>query len=120
MASTSRISIVDLEVFYNVGVTDAEREKPQRLLLTVDMNFDITSAAISDRVEKTIDYQKVADELLKFGQGRNWKLLERLVANIADRILSEYKAQSVIVEVKKFVIPQARYVAVSLNRSQGR
>jgi dihydroneopterin aldolase len=120
MPSTSRISIVDLEVSYHVGVTDAEREKPQRLLLTVDMNFDITSAAVSDRVEKTIDYKRVAEELLKFGEGRSWKLLERLVANIADRILSEYKAQSVIVEAKKFIIPQAKYVAVSLTRTQGR
>ena len=120
MATASRISIVDLEVFYRVGVTDQEREKPQRLLLSVDMIIDISSAAISDRVEKTIDYQKVVDELLKFGEGRNWKLLERLVANIADRILSEYKPQSVIVEAKKFIIPQARYVAVSLTKTQGR
>ncbi len=120
MATTSRISIVDLEVFYRVGVTDQEREKPQRLLLTLDMIYDITSAAISDRVEKTIDYHKVVEELLKFGEGRNWKLLERLVANIADRILSEYKAQAVIVEAKKFVIPQARYVSVSLTKTAGR
>jgi len=29
----SRISIVDLEVFYQIGVTEEERAKPQRLLL---------------------------------------------------------------------------------------
>ena len=62
----SRISIVDLEVFYCVGVTDEERAKPQRLLLTVDMSLDFSSASISDRIEKTIDYQQVVDELLKF------------------------------------------------------
>ncbi len=31
----SRISIVDLEVFYRVGVPDEERAQQQRLLLTV-------------------------------------------------------------------------------------
>ena len=36
----SKISIVDLEVFYCVGVTDEERAKPQRLLLTVEMSLD--------------------------------------------------------------------------------
>ena len=30
----SKITIVDLEVFYRVGVTDEERAKPQRLLVT--------------------------------------------------------------------------------------
>jgi len=72
----SRISIVDLEVHYCVGVTDEERAKPQRLLLTVDLSLDFSSASISDRIEKSIDYQQVADELVKFGEGRNWKLLE--------------------------------------------
>ena len=48
----SRITIVDLEVFYRVGVTNEERAKPQRLLVTLDMNFDFSSAAVSDRIEK--------------------------------------------------------------------
>ncbi len=116
----SRISIVDLEVFYNVGVTEEERSKPQRLLVTVDMNLDFSTASISDRIEKTINYQEVADELLKFGQNRNWKLLEKLVANIAEFVLSRFKPHSVMVEVKKFTIPKARYVAVSVTESRGR
>lgn len=116
----SRISIVDLEVHYCVGVTEEERAKPQRLLLTVDMNLDFSSAALSDRIEKTIDYNAVAQDLLKFGQNRSWKLLEKLASNIADMILSQYHAQAVLVEAKKFIIPQARYVSVSLTKSRPR
>ncbi len=114
----SRIAIVDLEVFYCVGVTEEERAKPQRLLLTIDMQHDLSSAGVSDRIEKTIDYFKVAQDLLKFGEGRSWKLLEKLVTNVADRVMSEYGPQSAFVEVKKFPIPQARYVSVSLTRSR--
>ena len=116
----SRIVIVDLEVFYSVGLTEEERAKPQRLLLTIDINLDFASAAISDRIEKTVNYQSVADELLKFGEGRSWKLLEKLVTNIAETILIKYKPQSVAVEAKKFIIPQARYVAVSVTKARPR
>jgi 7,8-dihydroneopterin aldolase/epimerase/oxygenase len=116
----SKITIVDLEVFYCVGVTDEERAKPQRLLVTVDLNFDFTSASVSDRIEKTINYQNLAEDLLKFGEGRSWKLLEKLAANIADVTLAKYKPQAVGVQVKKFSIPQARYVAVSLTRPRSR
>jgi FolB domain-containing protein len=114
----AKITIVDLEVFYCVGVTDEERAKPQRLLLTVDMTFDFSSAAVSDRIERTINYQTVADDLLKFGEGRNWKLVERLVSNIADRVLTEYKPQAVMVEAKKFTIPQARFISVSIGKTR--
>jgi FolB domain-containing protein len=113
-----KIAIVDLEVHYCVGVTDQERAHPQKLLLTVEMNLDFTGPALTDRVEKTINYQKVADDLLQFGQGRSWRLLEKLVSNLADRILTEYEPDNVVVEVKKFVIPQARYVSASLSRAR--
>jgi dihydroneopterin aldolase len=114
----SKITIVDLEVFYCVGVTDEERAKPQRLLLTVDMNLDFSSASVSDRVERTINYQTVADDLLKFGEGRSWRLVEKLVANVAERILTEYKPDAVMVEAKKFSIPQARFVSVSTGKNR--
>jgi len=116
----SKITITDLEVFYCVGVTDEERAKPQRLLVTVDMALDFSSAATSDRIEKTINYQQVADEVLKYGEGRNWKLIERLASNLADFVLSEYHPEAVLVEVKKFVVPQARHVSVTVTKTRQR
>ena len=114
----SKISIVDLEVSLNVGVSDEERATPQRLLLTVEMEYDFSSAAISDHVSKSIDYFVVAQHLLKFGEGRSWKLIEKVANEVADEVLSEFHPDAVGVEVKKFVVPQARYVSVSLMKSR--
>jgi 7,8-dihydroneopterin aldolase/epimerase/oxygenase len=113
-----KISIVDLEVFYRVGVPDVERAQPQRLLLTVEMESDISKAAKTDSIADTIDYFAVSQRLLKFGEGKSWKLIEKLAADIADMILSEFKPQNVTVEVKKFVIQQAQYVSVSLTKAR--
>jgi len=111
-----KISIVDLEVFYRVGVPDAERAQPQRLLLTVEMESDFSAAAKSDSITDTIDYFAVSQRLLKFGDRKNWKLIEKLAADIADMILAEFKPAAVTVEVKKFVIPEARHVSVTLTK----
>ena len=114
----AKITIVDLEVFYRVGVPDEERAKPQRLLVTVEMSLDFTSAIASDRVERTINYQTVVDELSQFGEGRSWKLIEKLASNIADLVLAKYTPDAVMVEVKKFSIPQAGFVSVSLGKAR--
>ena len=82
---------------------DAERAQPQRLLLTVEMESDFSAAAKSDSIADTIDYFAVTQRLLKFGDGKSWKLIEKLAADIADMILAEFKPQSVTVEVKKFL-----------------
>ena len=112
------ISIVDLEVFYRVGVPDAERAQPQRLLLTVEMEIDFSAAAKTDAIADTIDYFAVTQRLLKFGEGREWRLIEKLAADIAELILTEFRPRAVTVEVKKFIIPQTRHVAVSLTRTR--
>lgn len=113
----SRITIVELEVAFHVGVTEQERAAAQRLLITADMTFDFTSAAISDRIERTINYYDVAQDVLRFGENRSWKLIEKLAANLADMILAKYRPQAVTVEVKKFSLPQAKHVSVSLTRN---
>ena len=112
----AKISIVDLEVFYHVGVPDAERAEPQRLLLMVELESDFSAAAKTDAIADTIDYFAVTQRLLKFGEGREWKLIEKLAADLAETILTEFKPQSVSIEVKKFIIPQARHVSVRLEK----
>lgn len=115
--STDTITLADLEVRYHVGVPDAERAQPQRLLLTVEMQHDFTHAAASDDLRETIDYYAVSHRLLKFGEGRSWKLIEKLAADIAAMVLADFGATAVTVEVKKFIIPEARHVSVRLSRS---
>lgn len=114
----AKISIVDLEVFYRVGVPDAERAQPQRLLLTIEMETDFAAAAKSDGIADTIDYFAVTQRLLKLGAGREWRLIEKLASDIADTVLAEFKPQRVFVAVKKFIIPETRYVSVSLSRER--
>jgi len=114
----AKISIIDLEVFYRVGVPDEERAKPQKLLLTIEMKSSFAKAAQSDSIADTVDYFAVSQKLLKFGDGRSWKLIEKLAADIAEMILSDFQPKKVTVEIKKFPIPQAQYVSVTLKKKR--
>jgi 7,8-dihydroneopterin aldolase/epimerase/oxygenase len=115
-----QITISDLEVFYRVGVTDAERARPQRLLLGVEILHDLSKAAKTDALTQTIDYHAVCRRLMDFGKETTWKLIETLATDIADTLISEFHAGTVSVQVKKFVIPEAAYVSVRLTRNRRR
>lgn len=110
------ITICDLEVHYRVGVHEAERAQPQRLLLTVAMDQDFAAAASTDDLFNTVDYFAVTQRLLRFGDDCHWELIETLASDLASMILEEFKPKRVMVEVRKFIIPQARYVSVRLTR----
>jgi dihydroneopterin aldolase len=105
-----------MAVQWRVGVTDAERAAPQRLLLTIEMDLDFGAAAKNDDLTQTIDYFAVSERLRHWGQGKNWKLIERLAAEAAELILAEFGPAQVSVEVKKFVLADTGYVSAKIVR----
>ena len=111
------IVIRHLEVRYHVGVPEEERVQPQRLLVTVEMAHDFRRAAATDDLAHTINYYAVSQRLLTLGEGRSWKLIETLAEEIAGIVLNEFGAVGVTVEVRKFIIPEARYVGVKIHRA---
>lgn len=110
------IIINELEVWYHVGVPDAERAAAQRLLLTVEMERDFAAAAAGDDLRATVDYYAVSRRLLGYGAGRSWKLIETLAVEIAGMVLKEFGSARVRVEVRKFILSEANYVAVKVER----
>ena len=112
------ILIRDLAVFYRVGVTAEERALPQRLLLSLELGSEFSRAAATDDLKDTIDYYAVSRRLLAFGDGKEWKLIEKLAVEIAVMVLAEFEPRTVSVEVKKFVLPEARFVSVRVTRDR--
>jgi len=95
------IEISGLSLFTHVGVTAAEREVGQRLLLDLRIEVGDVDATVTDRIEDTVDYAQVCDVANLVAQQRTYKTLERLCAAIAERLLGQYEAHSVWVKAAK-------------------
>lgn len=117
-AVSGRIALADLEVFYRVGVPDEERAQPQRLLLDLEIETDLTRAIRSDDLAETINYFDVAERLKRLGEGRQWRLIETLAAEIARLVVHEFGARAATVEVKKFILPETRHVSVRTRHAR--
>lgn len=95
------IEIVGLSLFTHHGVSAAEREVGQRLVLDVRFDVGEPDALITDRVEDTVDYGEVCQVIALMAQQRSYKTLERLCAVVADRLASQFGAESVTVKASK-------------------
>ena len=95
------IEIVGLSLYTHHGVEAAEREVGQRLVF--DLSFDVSDcdATVTDRVEDTIDYAEVCQQVALAAQERSYKTLERLCSAIADRMMDRYNADAVTVRATK-------------------
>ena len=109
------IHVEQLEVFARIGVTDDERAAPQRLLLSMTIWPRNNFAEARDEISNTIDYAALCAMAREFVEGRTGRLIETLAHDLAQEIIQHYSVRRVGVEVRKFVVPDTKYVSVSLT-----
>ncbi len=112
-----KIQIEELAVDATIGVPDEERATPQRLLFSITLVPRTDFADLRDDLERTVDYAAVADEVRTFVSRRAVKLIETLADELAANLLERFTLREVEVEVRKFILPQTKYVSVRVIRS---
>jgi dihydroneopterin aldolase len=95
------IEITGLSLYTHHGVSEAEREIGQRLMLDIRMDLGESDATITDRIEDTVDYAEVCQLVALVAQQRSHKTLERLCSTIADRLLHDYELEGVWIKATK-------------------
>jgi dihydroneopterin aldolase len=98
---TVTIEINGLSLYTHHGVTEAERDIGQRLLIDLRLDVGETDATVTDRVEDTVDYAEVCQLVALVAQQRSYKTLERLCSAIADRLLGDFELDGVWVKASK-------------------
>jgi 7,8-dihydroneopterin aldolase/epimerase/oxygenase len=115
------IRVIDLEVWAHVGVPDEERRTAQRLLISLEMSLEsFAHAAGTDNVAWTVDYAAAVERVKQVVARRQRKLLETLAEEIAFELLKGFQVKKVSLEIKKFILPDAQYVSVLIERSHSR
>jgi dihydroneopterin aldolase len=95
------VEIVGLSLYTHHGVGKAEREVGQRLVFDVAFELGECDATITDRIEDTVDYADVCQQVWLAAQERSYKTLERLCSAVADRLIAKYGAEAVTVRAAK-------------------
>ena len=95
------IEISGLSLYTHMGVSAAEREVGQRLLVDVRLDVGECDATVTDRIEDTVDYAEVCEVVSLTAQQRSYKTLERFCAAVCDKLLERYDAHAVWVKAAK-------------------
>lgn len=101
---TDRIALRGLRGRGRHGVYDAERAAGQDFVVDVSLGVDTRPAAATDELGSTVDYGRLAEQVVGVVEGAPVALLETLAARVADVCLTHDRVQEVEVTVHK---PQA-------------
>jgi dihydroneopterin aldolase len=122
MQSESRIPmdlvfIEDLRIETIIGIYDWERTTRQVVAFDVEMAFDNTKPAASDRIEDTLNYKAVSKRLIEFVEASNFELVETLAEQCAAIIRSEFGVRWLRLKLSKLgAVTGSRAVGVIIER----
>jgi len=95
------IEISGLSLYTHHGVSEAEREVGQRLVLDLRLDLGESDATVTDSLADTVDYGEVCQLVALIAQQRSHNTLERLCGTIAGRLIGDYELEGVWVKATK-------------------
>ena len=103
-----------------IGIFDWERQVKQTVIVDIEISADIRKAALSDSIDDTLNYKRVAKRVLSFVEGSKFHLVETLAEHIAMLMLEEFNVAWVRISLSKpGAIRSSRDVGVILERDRG-
>lgn len=108
-----------LEIETVIGIYDWERTIKQKIVLDIEMAFDIKKAAYTDDIAYALDYKSVTDRVVDFVESSEFLLVETLIEEIAKLLLNEFPTPWVKITLNKIgAISRARDVGIIIERGQ--
>ncbi len=117
---TDKMYIRDLETECVIGTKVEERHGKQKIVLNLVLECDLAPAGESDRLDSTVNYMDLKNEIVAFVEQSEYFLIERLADRIAEICLRRERVTAVTVTVDKpEALVEARSVAVEIRRKKG-
>jgi dihydroneopterin aldolase len=99
-----------------IGVWAWEKKIPQTIILDVDMATDICTASQTDDLNDALDYNRIAERIVKASQ---FELIETLVAKLADTIMEEFAVNWIRIRLDKGqAVSQVKHVGIEIERGE--
>jgi dihydroneopterin aldolase len=117
-AAADQIHIEQLEIFAHIGVPEKERATPQRLTVTITLWPKQDTRDSGDQIGRTVNYSAVAEEAKSFARDQSVNLIETLADRLAMHLLGSFAIQKIEIELRKFALPDAKFVSVTVTRTK--
>ena len=99
------LRITDLRFHGHCGCTEAERAMGQRLSVDLELELPLDGVVLDDNLGRTIDYVRLAREVVELGREARLQLIETLAEQIAQYILVQFRPRQVRVRLRKMLPP---------------
>ena len=119
-SGTRHVFLRDMVLHASIGIHPHERGAKQRVRINVDLGVAEDPANERDRLDRVVDYEKLANRVREIATTSHINLVETLAERIALACLSDHRVCLARVRVEKLdVFADAAAVGVEVERARG-
>jgi FolB domain-containing protein len=102
-----------------IGIHEWERNKPQDILINLDLYTEMREQSASDNISECVDYSKVTKKVIHHAESAQRFTVEALAEDIAQICLDDPRVLKATVRVEKpGAVRFAQSVGVEIERSR--
>ena len=118
-ARIRHVFVRDLTLLALIGIHDAEKIKPQRIVVNIDLSVQEMDSPMPDDISHVVSYEIIVKKCEAIVAEGHVNLVETLAEKFAETCLKDKRVVAARVRIEKpDIIPNAKSVGVEIERSR--
>ena len=99
-----KILIKDLILDLKLGYYDFEKEKPQKVKFTLEVNYEDKKPSNDKDLRSIVNYDKIVKLIKKLVKNKHYNFLETLAEDVFDELFKDKRIDKISLQIEKLEI----------------
>ena len=99
-----KVLIKDLILDLKLGYFDFEKEKPQKVKFTLDVNYEDKKPSNDKDIKSIVNYAKIVRLIKKLVKNKHYNFLETLAEDAFDELFKDKRIDKISLQIEKLEI----------------
>ena len=99
-----KVLIKDLILDLKLGYYNSEKEKPQKVKFTLDVNYEDKKPSNDRDLKSIVNYAKIVKLIKKLVKNKHYNFLETLAEDVFDELFKDKRIDKITLQIEKLEI----------------
>ena len=99
-----KVLIKDLTLDLKLGYFDFEKEKPQKVKFTLEINYEDKKPSNDKDIKSIVNYAKIVKLVKKLVKNKHYNFLETLAEDVFDELFKDKRIDKITLQIEKLEI----------------
>ena len=114
-----KVLIKDLILDLKLGYFDFEKEKPQKVKFTLDVNYEDKKPSNDKDIKSIVNYAKIVRLIKKLVKNKHYNFLETLAEDVFDELFKDKRIDKIDLRIEKLeILKECSSVGIKISKER--